>query len=369
MELEGFRSIERMSLALDDRTILIGANGSGKSNLIGFFRLLGFMLGTDNGLATFTGLAGGASALLHDGPKHTPQITAHLNIRTGAGSNEYKFRLGYTADDGLIFLEEQARFSSSNIPGTRAKWIDLGAGHRVPGLLRPPPGVNVKTLQTIRYLLRGLRAYHFHDTSPEASIKRRWSQDTDRVLRADAGNLGAFLLRLRQQFPVYYYRIVETIRLVAPMLDDFVLESEPNGVLLRWRENGGEMEFGPHQGSDGTLRAMALVTLLLQPPDLMPSMIIIDEPELGLHPFAINIISGLVKAASLSCQCILATQSPQLLDAFEPADIVVAERHGRSSTFRRLPPESLSEWADEYTLSDLWKMNVLGGRPRPAAAE
>ena len=134
-------------------------------------------------------------------------------------------------------------------------------------------------------------------------------------------------------------------------------------MLLQWREKGSDLVFNPDQASDGTLRAMALVTLLLQPYDSLPDVLILDEPELGLHPYAINIIGSLINSVANHCQVILATQSPLLVDCFEPEDIIVVERNERESSFKRLVEADLEDWLEEYSLSELWNKNVLGGRP------
>jgi predicted ATPase len=367
--LGGFRSIEQQTIDFDDRTILIGANGAGKSNLIDFLRMLGFMLRSEHGLATFASLYGPASALFHDGPKRTPQIEAHLTVATQRGLNEYRFRLGFGANESLIFLEEQCRFSASDHPGPNRRWIELGAGHRSPQLLVLPAATNRLTQRTILALLRDLHVYQFHYTSREAKIKQGWSVDQNRFLRGDGANIAPFLLRLREEYAPYYRRIVETIRLIAPFFDDFVLEPQDGQVSLRWHELGSEFEFAAHQASDGTLRSICLITLLLQSRETLPPVVVIDEPELGLHPFALRIITGLIKAVSESCQCILATQSPALLDEFDPENVLVVERAGRSSIFRRPPKADLQIWLNDYSLGELWNMNVLGGRPGRAAAE
>ncbi len=370
LELSGFRSILHQTIEFGDRTVLIGPNGAGKSNLIDFLRMLGFMLGSDSGLATFAGLFGPASALFFDGPKLTPQFAAHIWIATSQGTNEYRFRVAYGAGESLIFLEEACRFSARVRPSHSPRWINLGTGgHRLPALLHMEGTGNSRTQKTILELLRRVRVYQFHDTSREARIKQESAVEDNRYLREDAGNIAPFLLRLREQYDRAYRRIIETVRLIAPFFDDFVLEPQNGRVSLRWREIGSDFEFGPHQGSDGTLRATCLVTLLLQPPETMPPVLVVDEPELGLHPFALHIVAGLLKAASASHQCILATQSPQLLDEFESDDLVVVERPERASVFRRPKGEDLEQWLDDYTLSDLWNMNVLGGRPGSAAAQ
>ncbi len=370
LHLGGFRSIADSAVDFGDLNVLIGPNGSGKSNLIGFLRMLGFMLGSDRGLGQFVGLSGGASALLHDGPKQTPFLSAHLTVETGRGSNDYAFRLAHAAGDRLVFLEEQCRFRARN-RDSEPPWITLGSGgHHAPALsedtARQEHGR--KTVATIHALMRGLAVYQFHDTSDQARIKQLWSVSDNRYLKHDAANLAPFLLRLRENEPAVYRRIVSTIRRVAPFFDDFVLEPENDRVMLKWREQGSDEVFAAHQASDGTLRAMALITLFRQPAETMPPMIIVDEPELGLHPYAVAVVGELIRTVAQERQVLLATQSTAFLDEFAAEDVIVSERHGRESRFQRLAPDDLSEWLEAYSLGDLWTMNVLGGRPGGRAA-
>jgi len=146
----------------------------------------------------------------------------------------------------------------------------------------------------------------------------------------------------------YYQRIVRYIKMAMPQFQDFVLEPSPrneNYILLNWLENGSEYLFGPHQISDGSLRFMALATLLLQPPKTLPNVIILDEPELGLHPSAISVLTGMIKAASQNSQIILATQSTHFVDEFEANSIVIVERDDkkRRSVYKKLEEAKLAE--------------------------
>ncbi len=366
LELSGFRSIASEGIDFRAVNILIGPNGAGKSNLIAFFRMLSFMVSAEQGLARYVAQAGGASSLLHYGPKVTSAIQAHLVLDTAQGTNDYEFMLAYAAGDSFYFERERCRFSASG-KTKNPRWIDFGVGHTAPRLVDAPQEAARKTQRTILSLLRGVQVYQFHDTSNEARVKQRGLVDDDRYLRGDAGNLAAFLLRLQNQYPPYYRRICEALRQIAPFFGDFVLEPEGGAVLLRWRETQQDLVFGPHQLSDGTIRAVALLVLLLQPPELLPSMIVLDEPELGLHPAAVRIVAGLVRAASISRQCFVATQSPEFLNEFDVGNIIVVERPRGVSRLRRLPPEQFEQWLDEYSLGELWDMNLLGGRPQSAA--
>jgi len=368
LKIEGFRSIASEEISFSDLDVLIGPNGAGKSNLIGFLRMIGFMLSSESGLSLYVGRAGGASALLHDGPKVTREIAAEIVIETSAGVNQYAFRLEMATGDALIFAEEKFRFSRGD-HDTEQTWLHFGSGHNVPGLFQVSDDQTRKTQRTVLNLLRGLAVFQFHDTSAESPLKRKSQVDGGRYLRGDGGNLAPFLLHMRETSPAYYLRIVKTIRLFAPFFDDFVIEEDQGYALLRWREVGSDEVFGPGQISDGTLRAMALVTLLLQPIAAMPPVIIVDEPELGLHPAGLQIIIGLFKAAAHARQCIIATQSPAFLRALDPENVIVVERGGRSSSFRRLDLAKLAAWLDDYDLADLWDMNLLGGRPGSLAAE
>jgi predicted ATPase len=342
-------------------TVLIGPNGAGKSNFISFFRLLSWALVPPGQLQEHVARLGGASAILHDGPERTRDIEAHLVLTTDVGDNDYSFRLAYAAGDTLIYTEEKFRFSRFGRP-PNPQWNILGAGHREPELINSAEGGDT-TASTILTLLRKLIVHQFHDTSEGSRIRQKWSIEEGRWLKEDAGNLAPFLYRLRQQYPKYYARILETIRLILPFFAEFELRPEFGKVLLAWRERGSDRMFTASQAADGMLRILALVALLQQPEFDLPDVVILDEPELGLHPYAIEVLAGLIRAASQHAQVILATQSVSLVDRFTPEDIVVVDRTRRESMFRRHTEAELHSWLQEYTLSELWEKNVIGGRP------
>jgi predicted ATPase len=361
LELHGYKSIRHLpGLQLGPLNVLIGANGAGKSNLISFFKLLNWAVVSPGSLQFFVGKAGGANALLHDSAAITPQIEACLTFETGWGTNEYFMRLFHAAQDTLIFADERYRFSGR--AGSRGEWTSLGAGHRESRLFEAA-NEGDKTAQVTLKLTKRCMVYQFHNTSDTARVRQRWNIEDNHVLKEDAANLAPFLLRLHDSQPQAYSRIVETIRQIAPFFADFVLEPANDMVILQWRERNTDVIFGPHQASDGTLRMMALVALLLQPEEDLPPVIILDEPELGLHPYAINIIAGLLQSVSNYSQVILATQSMAFIDQFSPEQIIVVDRPGRESFFRRLDPDQLKDWLAEYSVAELWEKNVIGGRP------
>ena len=350
ISLQGFRTIRTLAdFRPGDLTVLIGPNGAGKSNFIAFFRMLSWMLTPPGQLQVHVGLLGGANKLLHDGANVTTRIEAALTLTTSAGTNQYGFQLAHAAGDTLVFTDEWFNHTPRGGPDRRPR--HMGAGHREAQLI----GRAGMTPQVILGMLRRIIVHQFHNTSPTARIRNKWSVSDSRSLKEDGGNLAAFLLRLQNEDPTYCTRIEDTVRLVLPFFAAFELYPEADNVLLRWREIGCDEVFDVSQASDGMLRAMALIALLQQPERDLPAMLVLDEPELGLHPYAIEVLAGLIRSASKHVQVIVATQSVSLIDRFEPDDIVVTNRKGRETSFQRLSNVELGEW-----LELLYLVRVVG---------
>jgi predicted ATPase len=212
--------------------------------------------------------------------------------------------------------------------------------------------------------LLGWKIYHFHDTSDGARVKQRGDIEDNRLLQPDAGNLAAFLYWMQQKKHEHFNRIEHTIRQVAPFFGGFRLgpsQQRPDQIRLEWKEQGQEGTLGPNALSDGTLRFMCLVALLLQPD--LPQVILLDEPELGLHPAAITLLAEMLSAAAERTQVIVATQSVPLVNQLAAEDLVVVERREGLSVFNRLVSKDLEPWLNDYALGELWEKNILGGRP------
>ena len=353
----GFKSIRDLQpLQLRPVNVFVGANGAGKSNLISFFRLLNAI--SAGKLQEFVGRAGGANTLLHYGSKGTPALWTSLEFEGKIGRRIYfSWLLSSTETDSLMFSNEQVDFrTTAQSPPTRQI---LGSGHRE-SLLTADESPDLMAL------LAGIQAFHFEDTSETAAIRRRCNIEDNRGLHNDAGNLAAFLYGMRQMQPQYYRRIVTTIQQIAPFFEDFDLgpmRLDPNSILLNWHDRASDYLFGPHQLSDGTLRTMALVALLAQPESDLPPVIVIDEPEIGLHPYALEIVASLVKSASVHCTVVLATQSVGLVNHFAPEDIVTVTREKAESKFQRQDSESLAVWLEDYAIGEIWERNLIGGTP------
>ena len=345
-----------------DVTVLLGANGAGKSNVVSFFRMLAFL--TTGALQEYIARAGTADSLLHYGSQHSPRMDAELVFSGDSATDIYTFSLSSAAPDTLVFTNEAIRFHREGHPEPLEKLLD--SGHKE-SMLESCAQTD-ETSKIIFGLLRGCRPYHFHDTSDSAKIRKAGYLEDARYLRSDAGNLAAYLLAMRDGQREYYDRIVRTIQQICPQFSNFVLRpSERNSdyIILNWREkHHPEYLMGPHQLSDGTLRFMALTTLFLQPPEKLPPVVVIDEPELGLHPTAIAALAGFIEGAAPTVQTILATESRTLIDHFDLAQIRPIEHRDGESRFLELSPEEFSDWLDDYSTGELWEKNMFGGGPR-----
>jgi predicted ATPase len=365
IEIRGFKSFDGQNgqtIPLGDLTVLLGANGSGKSNLVSFFRMLNYM--TTGGLQIFCGKHG-VSQLLFHGPKQTESIVFTLRLSSEDADDTYHLKLSHGLPDRLFVSGERVTYQKKGHPQPQKYFLDGG------GAETSLSQDDKQTSKVLHALLSGIRTYQFHDTSDSAKIKDRGYVDDARYLRSDAGNLAAFLKMMKEhaEYQRYYERIVRHIRSVMPQFGDFSLDTLPGNdkyLRLNWTDSiGSDYLFGPDQISDGSLRFMALTTLLLQPPELLPRFIVIDEPELGLHPSAIAELAGMLRTVSQKTQMLVATQSTRLVDEFSPDNLVVVEqdKENHCSVFRQLDSEQLKDWLVRYSLSELWEKNVLGGQP------
>ncbi|OQB29496.1 MAG: hypothetical protein BWY08_01896 [Bacteroidetes bacterium ADurb.Bin174] len=358
--IKGYKSIESIvNFEPGPINIFIGPNGSGKSNFISFFKFLSWMLNSNGKLQEHVSYLGGANDILYDGIDITKSIDGEIQIETTSGVNEYKFSLMFAKPDRLVFKEEKYRFIKKGILEQNIAWSSCGVGHDEARL----PEVTNKTATSILNLLKKLIVYQFHNTSDTSPMRLKWSASDGRWLKQNGENLASFLYRIEREDKQYYFRIVKYLRLILPFFDDFELYEEFGQVLLRWKENGTNKVFNAGQASDGMLRCIALVSLLAQNPKDLPTVLFLDEPELGLHPSAIDLIAGLIKSASLHCQVFVATQSVSMVNNFDVHELVVIERKNRASVYSRPDQKSLASYLDEFTTGEIWEKNIIGGRP------
>jgi predicted ATPase len=358
LTIRGYKSIRELEgFPLHNLNILIGANGAGKSNFISLFRMLASFPHAE--FQAFVRKEGGPDALLFKGRK----ATSAIGIEFYGSGTRYEVVLEPTADNRLIFHIEDAYSPQFGFFGESI----LGGVHDESKLAKPASQVWF----AVSTAVKSWRVYHFHDTGDSAIVKQQHKSNDNLRLKPDAGNLAAYVARLKREYPAAYQRIVDTIRQAAPFFGDFVVRDPvPQTIELEWTEYGDpDTPYQAHVLSDGTLRFICLTTLLLQPDSLLPDTILIDEPELGLHPFAINLLSEMLKQVAATKQVIVSTQSVELINNFEPEDIIVVDRQDGASTFKRLKTGELTDWLEDYTMGELWKRNILGGRPTYAGVK
>ena len=367
VRVKGFRSLANVEFSeLPQAAVLIGANGSGKSNFIRFFEMMSWMLRSKR-LGEFVEMQGGADDQLFRGSRNTSRINAEIRLRTDQGLSDYRFELTRGHPDRFFFTEEAFRFSSASVPG-EAEWQYLDSGHREAAIINAAHspdshGVNPTTARVIVNLLRSCAVYQFHDTSDSSNFTKRWDAEDSDQLRSHGGNLAAVLYRLEREDARRYEFICRQINRVLPNFDRFDMKERHGKVSLRWKAKNHDKTLGAHLTSDGSLRFFSLVTLLKLPSEMLPSVILLDEPELGLHPAAISLVGGMIKSLSADRQVIVATQSPLLVDAFDLGEIVTLNlREGRTEP-RKPDPEELRDWLEDFTTGELWQKNLLGGRP------
>lgn len=286
-------------------------------------------------------------------------ISASLVFQNDRFTDTYEFSLVKAVNDTLIFAEEVINDGKNK--------FELSSGQKESFLLTDE--ASHASERAVRAILSGCKTFQFHDTSSEAHIRSAAYIENNRFLMSDGGNVASYLYMLKMKYEQYYKRIVDHVRYVMPTFHDFFLEPQilnPQWIKLQWFEKGNsEYVFGPEHFSDGTLRFIALATLFLQPPELLPQVIFVDEPELGLHPQAVDVLASMVQRAKENTQIIMATQSPRLLDSFDYKDIIVAEKDRETccTILKRLDEKEIKIWLEDYSLSQIWEKNIIGGQP------
>jgi len=364
IHIKNFKSI-RDSGEIEVRpiNILIGPNGAGKSNFIDFFKLLNSIYKQQ--LKKYVADSGYENRILYFGRKKSKFLEGSIVFKPEIGNvnNKYEFKLIPQAQSSGFYFEKDLGGYNLFARGYNENWnyLDLGGEGNEESELQnngsERAGFLCKYFETFN-------VFHFHDTSSNSPLKMVAKTHDYSYLREDGSNLASFLFKIKDTHPKHFKIIEHTIRSVAPFFDKFDLKPDaknPEMIFLNWLEYGSDEYFNAHNLSDGTLRFIALTTLLLQPE--LPRTIIIDEPELGLHPYAINKLAAMIKKASSKTQIIVSTQSVTFLDQFEAEDIIVVERENEQTIFKRQNSESLSQWLEEYSIGELWNKNIMGGTP------
>lgn len=356
IQIQNFKSIKDSGIIeLRAVNVLIGANGVGKSNFINFFKFLNKLYIQE--LQLYIAQNGRANNFLFFGSKNSSFLRGNITFDND-WHNGYDFTLVPDQAGNLIFSKGTSHYSHPDL-----NYTFIESAGNIESNLKTDQEWRSKYL---RKQFKALKIFHFHDTSSNSRIKQPCNTQDYASLQEDGGNLAAFLYKLQETEIQRFAMIIKIIQSIAPFFGSFYLQPDeinPEQIFLRWREKGFDQLFTAHNLSDGTLRMICLATLLLQPNP--PATIIIDEPELGLHPFAITKLAGLLQSVPESTQIIISTQSVNLVNEFDVNDIIVVKREDNHETvFIRQSKESLGDWLKDYSIGQLWEKNILGGRPK-----
>jgi len=352
LTINGFKSIKELeNFELKNLNVFVGANGAGKSNLLSFFKMLHKLM--DDNLADYVRDNGGINNILYNGRKTTEKMKFEMHF----GIRGYRFTANPTTEDGVALSDEACYYPEAT------GWCELGNSNDYSSRLAKEMKNGIGDNKLIYDSMISQKTYHFHDTSSNAPMREWENVEDNETLRSDASNIAPFLLSLREKYNAEYQNILNACQIIMPYLKDFLLkENTYRGgkeikVNLSWRTKDSDFPMQPYHLSDGSIRFICLATALLQPN--LPSTLIIDEPELGLHPEAIRILGELINSTAKRTQIIIATQSPLLIDQFNIDDIVIVNRKEDQSVFERLNRENFDKWLEDYSTGELWIKNLL----------
>lgn len=353
IKVVGYKSFRELTVQLRPINLLIGANGAGKSNFLSLFEMLGNIY--EKRLGAYVAQVGGVDKMLYQGRK----VTDHILLQLRQADNFYQLSL-MESDGKLIVEQETVGYEDTPSHSESVNINRYAEESRLKEYVGTRPG------DYLNEYISQIRKFHFHDTGRRSPFTADCHIINDAYRMYEHGeNLAAILYRIQRERPMVYRRIVRIIQSVAPYFQDFYLQpTEADRIRLQWQDKYSSVIYGPTDLSDGSVRFIALTVLFMQP--WLPHVIIIDEPELGLHPVAIEKLAGLIKmAAQKGTQVIVATQSAELISNFEPEDVLTVNQEEDGTSIQRLNGEALEQWLDDYTLGDLWKLNIMkGGQPR-----
>ena len=372
IRIKGFRSLSDVKIVdlPKGATVMIGPNGSGKSNLFHFFELIKCMV-VHRDLEEFVERHGGANDQLFGGSKNSPKIEAKIALRNSEFRYECRFVLEFAHKDRLKVNEKRYRTivatSKSSFPPSESGGETVEpSSNSYSGVANTGNDFQDCSME-FKGFFKSCAVHQFHDTSYHSNLKKPWDIEDNFYLMPEGGNLAPVLVRMERDEPERFFSVRECIRGVLPNFDRFQVEERNGKASFRWKPKGTDKAIGAHLTSDGTLRFFALATLLNLPTSMLPGTLLLDEPELGLHPAAISVIGELIRSASLDRQIIVATQSPLLVDEFDLSEILVLELRDGQTQVRRFDgaddQSRYRNWLSRYSLGELWQKNVLGGRP------
>ena len=362
IEIENFKSIRNSgTIELKDINVLIGANGSGKSNFIEFFN---FLKNIVNEKLRLYVSKNGIDNILYFGRKKSDYLFSKIIFDVFFTNKHYKydyiFKLIPNNIGQLIFTEEYGNYYE----GEEIVSYIIDTGRQIETSLRTGLQLFEPFVRNLDFLLslNSFIIYHFNDTSFTSNIKTASSiVDNQTFLKEDGSDIASFLYSFSKNYIKNFEILESIIKSIAPFFKRFHLVPDDltGEILLQWVEK--DTIFPVSSLSDGTLRFICLASILLCP--MKPKTIILDEPELGLHPYAIEKLAAMIHIASEHSQIIISTQSIDLISQFSADDIIVVDRENEQTIFKRQSEKYLKSWLEDYSIGEIWNKNVIGGNP------
>jgi predicted ATPase len=382
LHVDGYRCLVDVDLELRSLMVLIGPNASGKTSMLEVLTLL--RDGAQGKLAEALSRRGGLTEILSKGDSDRDslriEIEADLESKVGIKPIHYRLTISQMGTAGYSITRERLEWHL-DAAGEPVPFIHAGPGHvlyadpdksgelsrptwlykaselalaQVPKMYREP--------EAFRDALAQTRFYSYLDVGHRAVIRLPQALTPTTQPGPNGENLYSTLYNLRATDSDSYQRIEDALRAAFPGFDRLEFPVVGAGqVTLAWYQEGLNDPFYPTQLSEGTLRFLWLATLMLAPD--LPSITLIDEPEVSLHPELLKLLSGLMREAALHTQLVVATHSPDLIRWLEPDEVVVLDKEGERATLTWADTLDLEEWLRRYTLADLWLMGEMGGRP------
>lgn len=342
VSIENFKSIKNLKeLELENINILIGPHGSGKSNFLFFFEMVGKF--TECSFQHYVIEQGGAKALTNNSTTPSPNIQGKITFQEG----EYTFTLSPDKDNCLTFAKEKIVFYKDQKTWTPTKDTE---NETYESFLRQKRS-NELFVKQLSQTFQTYRVYNFNDTSFSAKVRKPCNINDNRYFRTNGENLVAILYLMKKRYRANYDRLLYLFQYVLPSFDDFkfiINDKNPEFIRLQWKtKNTNYMDIA--YMPDGCLKILCLLTLFLQPTDFMPKTLFIDNLDTGISPRIIKMITMLIKEISSNTQIIAVAYSPEIINIFKHDCIITTEFKKGQSHFKRLDSSHLTNWLiDNY---------------------
>jgi predicted ATPase len=335
--------MEDCDIKLKNLNILIGPNGAGKSMFIELLNMINCLF--DGRLQEYVSTHGGPDELLRFGRS----VTSRIEIGLFFDKRHYLAVLEPSDDGRLFFAEERV-----GIEGHED--LNIGCGHFETRIREHENEIADVNCQ----------AFNLTNVGRNASIRLPQPFGPCKKLSFDGSNLAPYLYELKENHYGDYVRIIKRLRIIAPFFNDFYLvpnEDTPGTISLKWLESGQDIPLSPNSLSDGMLRFACVLAIFRYPKERRPDIILIDEPDLSLHPKALELLYHIINVVSEYRQIVISTQSEGMINKFKADDIIIADRTGGKTAFHRIDADELEEWLENKTITELWANSIIGGQP------